>query len=287
MNAPVARGLADARVAQRSGRLDLAFIRCGPRTRIGPQFASYPFHLTRSFDLDPAIPQLTTVYLQSSSGGLYGGERLAAEIRVGKGAAAHVTSQAATIVHNARGNGTTQETMLAVETGAFLAVTPDPLVLFPGAHLVTTTRLQFGHGSVALLTETIAEHRPAGDWQPFERYKSAILVSDEAGRLLVSDRMAIEGTDLARVNGGGDRRWNTTGTALLLGATPDLPPPSAVVEAIEAPSSVGGVTVLPNEAGLAVRILAMQSGTIRNAFARLFALVVAHRFGAPPAQRRK
>lgn len=287
MNAPVARSIAGARPVPRGASLDLGFVRCGARTRIGRQFAAYPFHLTRSFDLDVAVPQLATVYLQSCSGGLYGGERLAAEIRVDTAAAAHVTSQAATIVHNARGSGTTQETMLAVEGGAFLAVTPDPLVLFPGARLATTTRLRMAQGAVALLTETIAEHRPGDDRQPFERYESATLVTDDVGRLLVSDRMAINGVDFATAIGGGDRRWTTAGTALVLGAAPDLPAAAAVVEAVGAASSVGGVTALPNDAGFAVRMLAAQSGTIRDAFTRLFGLVVAHRFGAPPVPRRK
>lgn len=288
MNAPVGSVSPEARaLPRRDSRLDLAFRRSGNRTRIGRQFAAYPFHLTRSFDLDPAIPHLATVYLQSCSGGLYGGERLATAVSVGPGAAAHITSQAATIVHNARGNGTTQETALVLEPGAFLAVTPDPLVLFTGACLTATTRLAMAPGAVALLTETIAEHRLAGDGQPFERYESATLVASETGRLLVSDRMAIDGADFAAAIGGGDRRWTTAGTAFLLGAAPDLPTPAVALEAIEAPSSVGGVTALPNEAGLAVRMLATQSATIRGAFTRLFGLIVAHRFGALPAPRRK
>lgn len=288
MNAPLGSMSPEARaLPRRDARLDLAFRRSGIRTRVGRQFAAYPFHLTRSFDLDPAIPGLTTVYLQSCSGGLYGGERLATEISVGPGAAAHVTSQAATIVHNARGNGTTQETVLALEPGAFLAVTPDPLVLFTGARLATTTRLEMAPGAVALLTETIVEHRLAGDAQPFERYESAVLVADAAGRLLVSDRMAIDGADFAGAIGGGDRRWTTAGTALMLGARQDLPAPAAIFEAIDAPSSVGGVTALPNEMGISVRMLATQSATVRGAFTRLFGLIVAHRFGAAPAPRRK
>ena len=287
MNAPVARSVADARPIPGGGRLELNFLRCGERTGIGRQFASYPFHLTRSFHLDAAIPHLTTLYLQSSSGGLYGGERLTAEISVGPGAAAHVTSQAATIVHDARGQGTVQDMALKLAAGSFLAYTPDPLVLFPGARLTASSQLRLAPGAVALITDTIADHQLARDDRPFERYRSAVLVTDESGRLLVSDRMSIDGRDFAQAIGSGDRRWTTAGSALLLGAEPDLPTARSIAAAIETASSVGGVTGLPNDAGYAVRILAARSGALRQAIAGLFGVVANHRFGAWPVARRK
>lgn len=287
MNAPLARGFPHPRVVHRGGRLELGLVRCGARTRIGPQFASYPFHLTRSFDLDPAIPELTTLYLQSSSGGLYGGERLTAEITVGEGAAVHVTSQAATIVHDAHGQDTVQDVALELAAGSFLAYTPDPLVLFPGARLSASSRLRLAPGAVALLTDAIADHRLAGDDRPFDRYESSVVVTDEAGRLLVSDRMSTDGKGFARAIGAGDRRWTTAGAALLLGAAADLPPASAIDAAIHTPSSVGGVTALPNGAGYGVRILAARSGALREAITGLFGVVAHHRFGASPVARRK
>lgn len=287
MNAPLARTPGDARALHRGGRLDLAFLRHGSRTRIGRQYAAYPFHVTRSFDLDAAIPQLTTVYLQSSSGGLYGGERLAAAISVERDAAAHVTSQAATIVHDARGRDTVQDLALSLEAGAFLAHTPDPLVLFPGARLTTSVRLRMAPGAVALLADTIADHRLAGDGRPFERYRSEVLVTDESGRLMVSDRMSVDGPDFAQAIRGGAGRWTTAGTALVLGAASDLPSASTIAAAVEAPESVGGATALPNDAGYAVRILASRSAAIRHAIARLFGVVAGQRFGARPVPRRK
>ena len=65
-------------------RFDLSFGRHGERTIIERQYVSYPFHLTRPFALDPDIPALTTVYQQSSSGGVYRSDRLTSQIKMGR-----------------------------------------------------------------------------------------------------------------------------------------------------------------------------------------------------------
>jgi len=60
----------------REGRFDIRFCRQGMRARIRDRYVSYPFHFTRPFMLDASIPQLLTLYQQSSSGGLYQGTGL-------------------------------------------------------------------------------------------------------------------------------------------------------------------------------------------------------------------
>src|SRR5689334_23739760 len=47
---------------------------------------------------------MATLYLQSAAGGLYRGDDLAVAIEVGPVAAAEITTQAATVVHNAHGD---------------------------------------------------------------------------------------------------------------------------------------------------------------------------------------
>ena len=68
------------------------------------QHVPYPFHVTRPFYLDAQRPDLATLYLQSSSGGVYGGDDLSLTLDIRAGAAAQVTTQAATIVHDCRGS---------------------------------------------------------------------------------------------------------------------------------------------------------------------------------------
>lgn len=73
----------------RRSRFDLSFGRHGEHTILERQYVSYPFHLTRPFALDPHIPALTTVYQQSSSGGVYRSDCLTSHIKMGPDGSAH------------------------------------------------------------------------------------------------------------------------------------------------------------------------------------------------------
>ena len=77
----------------------------GGRTILRRQYVGYPFHITRPFQLDRMRPDLATLYLQSTSGGLYAADRLALDLTIGAGAALNLTTQASTVVHDGREEG--------------------------------------------------------------------------------------------------------------------------------------------------------------------------------------
>src|SRR5690606_11390721 len=55
---------------------ELSFAYGAGRTFLTRQNVRYPFHITKALHLDSASPALATVLLQSSSGGIYGGDEL-------------------------------------------------------------------------------------------------------------------------------------------------------------------------------------------------------------------
>lgn len=269
-----------------AGRFELAFLRHGARTAIGRQFVSYPFHLTRPFALDAAIPSLLTVYQQSSSGGLYRAERLACRYDVGRAAAAHVTTQAATVVHDCHGQPARQTVEVALEEEAFLALTPDPLVLFPGASCVSRLEAKLARGAVLLLADAFALHDPQGAARPFDRLTSDVVVRDAGGRLLLRDCFRVAGEALASSASpiGG---WRVVSSFLLLGEPARLPAREELVGLAGDDWAVAGVSALPNGAGWGVRCLAADAVAARRVAELLFTACVLAAFGSVPARRRK
>ena len=53
----------------------LAFAVRSDTTRLGHAFVSHPFHCTRPWYLDPAVPGMAVVYVQTPAGGLIQGDR--------------------------------------------------------------------------------------------------------------------------------------------------------------------------------------------------------------------
>ena len=124
------------RSAAPRSRLELSFaVGADGETQLTHQFAGYPFHLCRPFRLDGDPAGMLTLYLQSCSGGLYEGDRLSTFMQIREGAAAHVTTQAATIAYGMRELGAQHHARVEASAGSLLEYIPDPIILFPGTRL--------------------------------------------------------------------------------------------------------------------------------------------------------
>lgn len=275
-----------------AGRFELSLQRHGAQTRIGRQFISYPFHLTRPFAFDPAIPSLTTVYQQSSSGGLYRAEQLSSRFELGEHSAAHMTTQAATVVHHCHGEPASLFTGIRLQEGAFLALTPDPLVLFPGASCTTSIEAELAPGSVLLLSDAFSCHDPlasldaTGQPRPFDRLNSDVVLRDQPGRLLVRDSFAVTGAALA-TSASPTGSWRVVSNYMLAGDPARLPSRQGLEDLCGMERLVAGVTELPNRTGWGMRCLAVDAIAARAFAERLFAISVEAAFGVLPMPRRK
>ena len=264
----------------------LRFARGGGRTFLKEQRTPYPFHTTRPHYLDVDRPDLATLYLQSASGGLYRGDRLDLSIEAGPGALAHVTTQAATVVHASAEAGIELRTRIEVGTGAILALTSDPYILFPRADLSTETRIVLAPGSSAILAEGFAVHDPAGRDGPFHALTASCQIEDSGGTRLAEDRGLIEGMDFfgtaSPLHG-----YQAFGSVMVLGQQAVSLDPAGVEAMLDARGVLGGVTRLPNAAGWAIRLLALDGGALARGLDAAFALGFEALLGMRPARRRK
>ena len=140
------------------GRLELTFARDpSGRTYLRGQYASYPYHVCRplSFGGDPQ--GMATIYLQSSAGGIFRDDRLREHIVAEEGAAAHVTTQASTIVHSMDRGDARQEVLIEAAAGSFIEVLPDPFILFPQSRFASDVRVR-AHETATVVIEIGRAH---------------------------------------------------------------------------------------------------------------------------------
>jgi urease accessory protein len=264
----------------------LRFAIGGGRTVLTQQRVPYPYHVTRLFHLDPARPELATLYLQSAAGGLYCGDRLTLAIEVDPAAAVHVTTQAATIVHDTRGQGVTQRTQISIAPQGFAALSPDPLVLFPGAAITNTTEVLLRRNASCILVDGFACHDPRGEGRRFERFSAATTVRDDRGEILLADSGCVLGTDL-RGDAGPLGPYRAVGTVLVLGRGADHLDSAALERRLEACGCLAGLSAAPNGLGLAGRILSADGGALGRGMECAFAWAFEALLGVPPTRRRK
>jgi len=280
-----------AKKPQTEGRIELGFaLDSSGRCFLARQFASYPFHVCRAQYLDPDLPQMATLYLQSSAGGLFAGDRLSLRVTVEAGAKAHVTTPTSTIVHRMPEGEARQWALLDAGPGSLLEYLPDPGILFPQARLHSRVRLQLGEGATAILAEAFLPHDPAGAQEPFGSYDSETVIVDGNGRRLVLDRFRLSGVEAQASKVGVMGKYPMQATIFVVSSAVA---PEALMGALRRgmdasdPAVYGAASLLPNTCGAWVRLLAKDGAALTGAVAGLWAAAREVTMGSRPRSRRK
>ncbi|MEZ5666031.1 MAG: urease accessory protein UreD [Alphaproteobacteria bacterium] len=276
--------------AGRSGRLALGLRRAPDgRSFIDRQHATYPFHICRPLYYGGDPNGMATLYLQSIAGGVFEHDRLAMALAVGPGAALHLTSQGATIVHAMTGGRARLASTVTAGAGAVAELLPEATILFPGADLETRTEVVADETAVVLVGESFIAHDPSGNGAPFGRLLTEVSFRTPDGRLLACDRQATSGAAFRALAAAGSRRFEAyagiqlwaprrDGTALLAACTGSAGVPDGVYF---------GASPLPHGCGIGMRILAADGASLKATIAILWRSLRRGLFEADPAPRRK
>ncbi|MCB8877073.1 urease accessory protein UreD [Acidisoma silvae] len=169
--------------------LDLTFETRAGQTVLARRHVTYPFFITAP--LRGRGPDAEIV-IQSISGGLFGGERVAQRVTLGSGATAIIRMPSATIVHDRRDKAAAQcAVSLQLADSARLDYLPRPTILLPGSMLVQSVDLTLGPGATALLQDSVLMHDPNGMPTASRALDNRISIQNSAGRLIARDRMMI------------------------------------------------------------------------------------------------
>ncbi|MBV9014646.1 MAG: urease accessory protein UreD [Alphaproteobacteria bacterium] len=122
-----------------TGVAEIGFARSGGVTRLAHLYQHDPLRVL--FPV-PEVGDVPVAVLLTTSGGLVAGDRLAIDIAAGEGAAAHVTAAAAEKVYRSTGATVTIAQHLSVGEGGWLEYLPPETILFDGARLRRTTRIE-------------------------------------------------------------------------------------------------------------------------------------------------
>jgi len=259
------------------------------RSYLSRQFASYPFHICKAQYLDPAEPDLATLYVQSCSGGIYEGDDLRLELIARRNASVHVTTQASTIVHKMPHDEASQTADILAEDGAYLEFLPDPQILFAGSKLTSTIRVKVAGTATVVLCDALLVHDPSGLNGVPHQYRSLISIENEGGRQLAADRLTLAGDAFSHPRPGVLGRYGAQGTMLVITRDPKASLIQTRLRGLDTDlsQSVMGITLLPNEAGYLCRILAHDGVSLRRSMMTLWRIVRHTLKGHHPAIRRK
>jgi urease accessory protein len=172
------------------GRGRLRVVRAGDRSVVTRAYATSPLRLLTPANHGPAA----WIYTSSYGGGFVDGDRLDIEVEVAEGAAAFISTQAATKVYRSPG-GTSFALRARVDAGGLLVLVPDPLVCFAGARYRQHQQFVLDDAADLVAVDWMMSGRCAsGERWAFLEYHTAIDVT-VGGRLVVYDATALRAAD--------------------------------------------------------------------------------------------
>ncbi|NVL44900.1 urease accessory protein UreD [Pseudomonas syringae pv. actinidiae] len=256
---------------------------------VSRQEVGYPFHLGRTLKLPQDRPGMAAIYLQSCSGGLFAGETLHLQLHAGPHTQVHVSTGAATVAHSMLEQPARQTVTLTADTGALLEYLPMATILFPQARLHSVVNVTLHPNARVMLCDAFCLHVPQGSAGLPGSYRADLHIQCPDGKLLAGDRLALTGKDLQRHLPGVSAELQALATFMLVGqGLPVEDVKRALRDALRVvPESYLGVSALPNDCGVSVRIMTADAVALRSALHLAWACARQQLTGIAPRVRRK
>ena len=273
--------------ASRSAVLHFATGESG-RTHIAKQFAPYPFHICRPFYMPGDPAGMATVYVQSCAGGIFEHDRLELTVQTEPASQAHVTTSASTIVHSMPIAAASQAVHLLADSDSVIEYLPDPMILFAGARISSSVNVVMGDAARVMLSDAFLMHDHRDQGEAFDWFCSDIVIRDVADKVLVRDRIRIDGRSILAAGPGVTGRFTAQASFMCLcqELAPDmLAPMRTALQAID--DIYAGVSLLPSGVGVFARILAADGIALRAAQLCLWSEARKCLTGVVPIARRK
>jgi urease accessory protein len=136
------------------------------------------------------------------------------------------------------------------------------------------------------MAEGFATHDPQRQGRMFERFSTNTRIVREDGKLLVSDRGIVNGHELSASCGalGG---MTAAGSVLIIAPPGRLGEIAEIEAAVDACGCLVGVTLAPNRAGIAMRLLAPDGGALIRGIEAAFHMGARAALGVALTRRRK
>jgi urease accessory protein len=168
----------------------LCFTRCGPNTILERSFATNPLKVFNT----RGVGRACWVYAATYGGGIVGGDVIHLSVDVRSGAYGVLTTQASTKVYRSL-HPASQDLTASVGDKALLAVLPDPVVCFAGAHFSQRQRYELDQrGSLVMVDWMTSGRHAAGERWKFHHYSSRIDIR-RAGRRILYDTLLLDDAD--------------------------------------------------------------------------------------------
>lgn len=261
------------------GELRLGFSIRNGRSVLHDLYRVAPLLVQQALYWDEEMPELPICSIISVGGGILQGDRYKIDISVGENACAQVHSQGANRIHRMDANYASQYQTVTLEAGAYLEYLPDFTIPYRDSRFINQTDIIIHESATLLYGEMMMsgrKHHHESERFGFDLLSMQMAARRPDGKRLFTDKILIEKgnptIDYAAVMKGFDAFAN-----IVCITPPDIA--ARIKERVkvnfstENPRAISGVSTLPNNAGLMLRAVGIESYDVRSEVRRFWKVV--------------
>lgn len=261
------------------GRLRLGFSMQNGRSILHDLYRTAPLLVQQALYWDEAMPELPICSIISVGGGILQGDRYQIAITVEEDACAHVSSQGANRVHRMDANYASQHQTVTAEKGAYLEYLPDFTIPYRESRFINHTDVIVAEGATVIYGEMFLsgrKHHHASERFGFDLLSMSVNVQRPDGRQLFAEKVLINEND-STVNYGAVMQGFDAFANIMCITTTEIA--KRIHERFEGSfennkqRAISGVSQLPNQAGLMLRVVGIESYDVRAEVRRFWQIV--------------
>ena len=236
-----------------------------------------PLIVQQALYWDEEMPGLPCACIISNAGGILQGDRNAIEVDLAPGAQAHVTTQAATRIHEMDSNHATQTQQLVLSAGSYLEYIPHPIIPHKHSRFVQRTEISIDPTATLIYSDVITPGRKyygAGELFDYDLFSSTVHAARPDGTSLFTEKFIIEPHRIGVSRRGAMGSFHVFGNVVLL--TPKAHA-DRLFDAIDPAFDnerglASGGSRLPHDAGLVFKVLGMETAPVSAAIRKFWSL---------------
>jgi urease accessory protein len=228
------------------------------KTVIKEQFSKVPLFTQRALYLEESLPSMAYIYIISPSGGVLQGDRYRIDINLRKNAVAHITTQGATRLYRMNKNFATQILNITLDSNCYFEYIPDQIIPYRDSRFYQSVNINLHDTATMIYSETIVPGRMAmGEYFDYDVCYLKTIAKNHIGTLKFVDTALLEPKRNKLKRFGILEGFDMLSNMYILTPSNYIGILSERIseDLIHYEKIVGGSSILPNDSGIALRIL--------------------------------